>query len=194
MRAAKLTGFATGLAVAIFWLDLGPFPIYGLQVGVAPAVPSAADPAVTSASTAAQVPGRSPFRLSDREARCLARTVFFEARGESLRGQLAVAMVVRNRMRHATFPGNACTVIHQVAAFSWYSDGKSDDPTDYRGPANRTAWVSSRRLVDALRRNRMADPTDGADHYHATYVSPDWSRHFAQTAHIGEHLFFRGRR
>jgi len=102
--------------------------------------------------------------------------------------------VALNRARESDYPSDVCAVIHEVAAFSWYSDGKSDNPKDYPGPADRRAWARARQLVDALKTGRVKDPTRGADHYHAVYVSPDWSDNFPQTAKIGSHLFYRGGR
>ncbi|HKL77709.1 MAG TPA: cell wall hydrolase [Gammaproteobacteria bacterium] len=186
-------GFATGLAVATFWLDLGPFPVHGQQFRIAPeARPFQAE--LDSRQEAGAAPGEGPFRLSEREARCLARTVFFEARGEPALGGMSVALVALHRMQKRAYPSDACNVIHQVAAFSWYSDGKSDDPDDYPGPADQRAWANAQRVVDVLRTSRIQDPTGGADHYHAVYVSPDWANHFPRTARIGDHLFYRGHR
>ncbi|HKJ72328.1 MAG TPA: cell wall hydrolase [Gammaproteobacteria bacterium] len=190
---ATLSGAVAGLLIALFWLDLGPFPVPGLSLDLAPRIPAAPE-ARTAAGNATAPPGEGPFAFSGREAGCLARTVFFEARDQSLKGQLSVALVALHRAREGRYPGDLCSVIHQVAAFSWYSDGKPDDPRDYPGPANRRAWQTARQLVATLRASRLNDPTDGADHYHAAYVSPEWSSHFAQTARIGDHLFYRGRR
>ncbi|MFA9461805.1 cell wall hydrolase [Thiohalorhabdus sp. Cl-TMA] len=189
---AMLNGIATGLAVAIFWLDLGPFPIYGESAHLAPQTfGSLAGPSLPVSGSSSTAPGMGPFLLTERESRCLARTVFFEARGEPLLGELSVALVALNRVRQPAYPSDACAVIHEVAAFSWYSDGESDDPTDYPGIANRRAWVRAQRLVEALQTSRVMDPTAGADHYHAVYVSPDWAKEFPQTARIGSHLFYR---
>lgn len=192
MRPLML-GFATGLAVATLWLDLGPFPVSGQQFHLSPeSAPAAADR--SRPAERHSPPGEGPFHLTEREARCLARTVFFEARGESELGGLSVALVALHRAREATYPADTCAVIHQVAAFSWYSDGKSDDPADYPAPADQRAWQEAQGVVDVLRTSRIQDPTGGADHYHAVYVSPDWSRHFPRTARIGDHIFYRGRR
>ena len=187
----RVTCFLPGLALATLVWDLGPFHAFGMSVPLAANLPASGNPPAPGASYGSPVPGEGPFRLTEQEARCLARTVFFEARGESLRGKLSVALVALHRAQRPRFPDETCEVIHQTAAFSWYSDGKSNDPETYRGPANRRAWVTARRLVDNLRRGRLHDPTHGADHYHADYVSPDWSRYFPRTARIGQHLFYR---
>jgi spore germination cell wall hydrolase CwlJ-like protein len=193
MMRPLVLGFATGLAVATLWLDLGPFPAHGQRFHLSPKTPPAkAD--LSPAGKAETPPGEGPFRLTDREAQCLARTIFFEARGQSELGGLSVALVALHRARQASYPADTCAVIHQVAAFSWYSDGKSDDPADYQAPADQRAWRDARQVVEVLQNSRVQDPTGGADHYHAVYVSPEWSRHFPRTARIGDHIFYRGHR
>jgi N-acetylmuramoyl-L-alanine amidase len=109
---------------------------------------------------------------------CVAMAVYFEARGEPTAGQIAVAQVIRNRIEDPRYPDNACDVVKQgyywngvpirnKCQFSFYCDGKSDDPK------NKQAWFNS--LYIAHLSGFIPDITDGATHYHSTKVFPEWA-------------------
>ncbi len=126
---------------------------------------------------------------------CLAMNIYWEARSESLDGQLAVAAVTMNRVQSKRFPDNVCDVVHQGGEdrlhrcqFSWWCDGKSDRPREM------TAWESARGLAHVSLSNEAPDPTNGATHYHASYVQPGWSRQLQLAAVIGEHNFYTNQR
>jgi len=120
------------------------------------------------------------------EEDCLANAVYFEARGESLEGQLAVAEVVLNRARSGRYPATWCGVVTQRAQFSFVHGGVI--PAANRGSE---AW---RRAVAIARiaqqgSNRMLAPN--VLWYHANYVSPAWGRRLARSSVIGAHIFYR---
>ena len=132
-----------------------------------------------------------------KELRCLAQNIYFEARGEKMEGQLAVAMVTMNRVNSRYFPNSICGVVWQKRQFSWTHDGKSDRPTDKR------AWKLAREiasytlhLFNKLPANlrKALDNTRGALHYYApSLASPYWAEVHTVTREIGNHVFLDGR-
>ncbi len=114
---------------------------------------------------------------------CLALAIYFEARNQPIQGQLAVAHVVLNRVADKRWPNNVCDVVYQHKQFSFFSDGKSDRPTDDK------AWRKSRALATVA--TLTADTTGGATHYHADYVAPVWGLCLRPERIIGQHVFFR---
>lgn len=159
------------------------------------AIPGASIPAAPSAVTAARLDFASldamPAASGDAQWQCLAEAVYFESRGEPLAGQIAVAEVVLNRTDSPSYPGSVCGVTKQGAGsgrgcqFSYACDGHPD--TMRSGVARERAGKIARMLIDG----RPRTVTDGATHFHATRVRPDWSRRFARTAAIGHHIFYR---
>ncbi|WP_404381787.1 cell wall hydrolase [Caenispirillum salinarum] len=131
--------------------------------------------------------------VSREELVCLALNDYFEARGESMRGRVAVAQVVLNRARDGRFPRDLCKVVTQnlsgrkfACQFSWTCDGRSDEPQDL------VAWRQSLILAIAVTRvtNGISDPTEGALWYHAHSVSPGWAGRLAEVVAIGGHTFY----
>lgn len=128
-----------------------------------------------------------------REASCLATAIYFEARGEPLKGQKAVAEVIMTRAGSGRYPGSICGVVYQnshqhlACQFTFTCDGKADKPRDM------VAWNLSKRIaVAALTKARNKRPiTKWATHYHATYVNPRWASKLHKTARIGTHIFYR---
>jgi spore germination cell wall hydrolase CwlJ-like protein len=125
------------------------------------------------------------------ELECLALTIYFEARGESDEGKLAVGHVVMNRAQHSLFPHRVCDVVRQGGdklrfrcQFSWWCDGRSDRPRD------RQAWSKSRALAGLIYWDYSRDPTAGALWYHAEHVRPSWRRDLAPGPKIGHHIFY----
>ena len=120
---------------------------------------------------------------------CLATAVYFEARGEPFVGQSAVAHVVLNRVMDTRFPDDICSVVKQgptyACQFSYYCDGKSDQPTDEQ------AWQTAVLAAYGSMTGRTYDPTDGATHYHADYVNPEWADVKYKTVRINDHIFYR---
>ena len=120
------------------------------------------------------------------EHMCLAKNIYFEARNESLTGQVAIALVTLNRLQEARWSSEVCGVVHDNNQFSWYWDGLSDRPRNYAS-YNSVALVAS-HMLDAD--TAMHDFTYGSTHYHANYVSPYWSEYMILKAKIDTHLFY----
>ena len=122
---------------------------------------------------------------------CLAEALYFEARGERVRGQFAVAEVILNRVTSPLYPDSVCGVINQGTGrqyqcqFTYTCDGIADTVHEHLA-YSRVAKIAQIMLAGAPR-----DLTSGATHYHTTAVNPSWSRSFPQTAMIGVHIFYR---
>lgn len=127
----------------------------------------------------------------DAEWQCLSEALYFEARGETVKGQFAVAEVILNRAKSAQYPQTVCGVIRQGTGrkhqcqFSYTCDGSKEVIAEHRA-FERVSKVA-RAILDGARVNL----TDGATHYHTMNVRPSWSRVYTQTAAIGVHLFYR---
>jgi Cell Wall Hydrolase len=125
---------------------------------------------------------------------CLARAIYFEARNQPYRGQVAVAQVVMNRVFSGIYPRDVCGVIYQNAhhrlacQFTFACDGKPDIVTE------RRPWYRARRIARQTLDGKLYVQAVGtATHYHATYVHPYWVREMRRYAREGIHLFYRPR-
>ncbi|MFA7430046.1 MAG: cell wall hydrolase [Rhodospirillaceae bacterium] len=126
---------------------------------------------------------------------CLALNDYWEARGESLEGRVAVARVVLNRMTDDRYPNSVCDVIHQhmvpemprACQFSWTCDGRPDTPTDEH--SWRRSLLLAAAMLDA--ESAIDDPTRGALWYHAASVRPTWVAQLVEATVIGSHTFYR---
>ena len=155
------------------------------------------------ATTSVDMPEVNAFR--NQEAVCLAKNMYYEARNQGLAGQLAVSLVVMNRVKDDRYPNTICEVVEQGPVreswkkngvfypirnrcqFSWYCDGKSDEPkepTTY----GRVLDLSLDLVYDDL---QVVDFTEGATHYHADYVFPAWRKSKTKTVEIADHIFYR---
>ena len=131
--------------------------------------------------------------LNEQEA-CLATAIYHEARGESIKGQFAVAEVILNRVASRDFPSSICGVVYQGAhgqarggcQFSFACDGRSE------AMPNRSAARKARRIAQLMSEGAHSRLTQGALYFHTTAVSPAWSQRFTRTSQIGAHLFYRG--
>lgn len=125
------------------------------------------------------------------QSRCLAEALYFEARGESVRGQVAVAEVILNRVDSPAFPDSVCDVVHQGTGrkfqcqFTYTCDGHADTI------ANKAAFAQVTKLARLMVQGAPRRLTDGATHYHTSAVAPRWARVFPHTATIGVHRFYR---
>jgi spore germination cell wall hydrolase CwlJ-like protein len=117
---------------------------------------------------------------------CLAKNIYFEARNESLKGQIAIALVTLNRLQEARWSEEVCGVVYDNKQFSWFSDGLSDRPRNYAS-YDSVALVASHMLDADM---AMYDFTYGSTHYHANYVSPYWSDYMILKVKIDTHLFY----
>lgn len=117
-----------------------------------------------------------------KEARCLAQAVYHEARGESLRGQRAVAHATLNRVRAEKWPDTICGVVNQPGQYSWHGKAKRISDQD--------AYQQALKVATAAINGRSADPTRGATYFFSGRA-PGWARRFETTAVIGSHTFKR---
>lgn len=113
---------------------------------------------------------------------CLAIAIYFEARGEPYMGQRAVANVVINRVEDHRYPDTVCGVVFEKKAFSFTHDGKSDKMK------NKKAKVKAMELSKLTLEGDLLGIT--STHYHATYVSPFWAKHYKFDGKIGVHVFY----
>ena len=143
-------------------------------------------------------PPARPFSLAGASAdvrakalECLTSAIYYEAGQESAAGQLAVAQVVLNRVRHPAFPSSVCGVIYEGSTratgcqFTFTCDGSLA-----RGPVP-ALWNRARQVAQAALAGRVAAEVGNATHYHANYVLPYWAPTLAKTAVIDTHIFYR---
>ena len=132
---------------------------------------------------------------------CLAQNIYFEAANQPLAGRIAVSNVVMNRVEDGQFPNSICGVIYEAkweenwkgnmipirnqCQFSWFCDGKSDDPTDSK------TWMQAIRLADRMLDGTYEDITEGALWYHADHVDPYWNDYLEETVTINNHIFYK---
>lgn len=128
-------------------------------------------------------------RSGGRDWECLARAVYFEARGEAVAGQFAVAEVILNRVDSPHYPSSVCGVVNQGGRggcqFSYTCDGVPDRIGE------REAWARAGKIATVMLAGAPRALTQGATHFHTTAVRPRWAKRFAHTARIGRHLFYR---
>ena len=144
------------------------------------------DPA-SSASSLRELVSTIPTagRLSE-ELHCLAGAVYFEARGEPLEGQLAVAQVIVNRAEDRRFPSNYCGVVYQRSQFSFVKGGRM--PKVRTGSA---AWKRAEAIARIAHRGLWDSKAGDALFFHANYVRPRWSHRKVALATIDTHVFYR---
>jgi N-acetylmuramoyl-L-alanine amidase len=134
------------------------------------------------------------LQIVKRELGCLARNVYFEARGEPEAGQYAVAEVTMNRKASGRFPDTVCAVVYQknwdmlrgryVGAFSWTELGDLPAPSG-------ADWDRARKVAQDVYFGRRAPQLQGALYYHATNIEPSWAKQMKLVARIGGHDFYR---
>jgi N-acetylmuramoyl-L-alanine amidase len=122
----------------------------------------------------------------DEQGNCLATAVYFEARGESVEGQLAVARVVMNRAASDRYPPDWCGVVKQPAQFSFVRHGQFPWID-----TSSAAWARAQGVARLAMANVV--PSVGSDvlWYHADYVAPSWGHHLNIVEKIGAHIFYR---
>ncbi|MBC2773042.1 cell wall hydrolase [Rhizobium sp. AQ_MP] len=130
--------------------------------------------------------------FSDKEQKCLAEGIYFEARGESVKGQAAVAQVILNRVRNPHYPDTICGVVYQNedwrnrCQFSFACDRIPDLVTSPRH------WKIAKEIAMAVTAGKIWFKDVGsATHYHATYVRPAWGPTMKRVEKIGKHIFYR---
>lgn len=135
------------------------------------------------------------LKVSDRELWCMATAIYFEARGESYRGQVAVAQVVMNRTKDHRYPDTICGVVFQnqhkrnACQFSFACDG-IPEVVNERKPWEQAEDIAAKVTSGALYLAEVGDAT----HYHATYVRPAWAPRMDKVTQIGLHVFYKFKR
>ena len=139
---------------------------------------------------------QSLANVDDGEEHCLATAIYFEARGESEKGQKAVAEVILRRTKTPGRPTTVCGVVFEGSErrtgcqFSFTCDRASDV-----APLN-AAWLRAHRIASEMlggALDRLTSIVRGATFYHARHVSPPWASRMVKVARIGSHIFYRPR-
>ena len=132
------------------------------------------------------------------EIECLALNVYYEARSSNLADKAGTADVVLNRVLDVRYPETICGVVYQsvknnngsvkrnACQFSWYCDGKADVPQD------EDKWIEAQMIAwDIVENGQFRGITEGATHYHATYVKPRWASSLQMVGRLGAHIYYR---
>jgi spore germination cell wall hydrolase CwlJ-like protein len=156
------------------------------------AIPRALFAAVATCASGFSGPAASQTssgEVSD-DQRCLALSMYFEARSEGPEGMRAVGSVVLNRIASDEFPDTACAVVYEggetpPCQFSWWCDGRSDAPT------NSEHWETALALAAEMLEERGDDPTDGALFFHSADIPVPWQLERKRTVQILGHVYYR---
>lgn len=202
--AAKRSGNGatptTPRALALSSATPAPAEAVPIEVAAAPvSLPPSSAPGAAAAGTVRSGPDPrsryadliAPDNL-DREQRCLAEAVYFEARSEPEDGQAAVAQVILNRVRSGLYPASVCGVVYQnrhrhlACQFTFACEGRALRVTEI------DAWDAAKRVARDVTDGRtyLAD-VGGSTHYHADYVRPYWARRLRKMDVIGRHVFYQ---
>ena len=132
-----------------------------------------------------------PVPKSDKQVSCLAEALYFEARGEPIKGQLAVGEVILNRVEDTRYPSSICKVVNQgtgrrfACQFTYTCDGKLETVHE------RKPYEMALKIAKILMTTHDRKLTRGSTHYHSNYVDPKWSKKFERVAKFGRHIFYR---
>jgi hypothetical protein len=179
---------------SVSFLDF-PGQTMQFQPGLATLPPSAAAIAYrpTPEGLGFKYQGESQAEFEARERRCLATAIYFEARGEPTRGQIAVGQVILNRVRSPQFPETICGVVYQGqmapgCQFSFACDGKTDTPKP------GAQWDLAQTLSHKITSGQVWLAEVGySTYYHADYVRPGWASDMNKIDSIGRHIFYKKR-
>jgi hypothetical protein len=134
-------------------------------------------------------------KVSDKEVWCMATAIYFESRGESYRGQVAVGQVVMNRVAHKLYPDTICGVVFQnqnkrnACQFSFACDGIPETVNDQK------SWKQAMAIAkDVISGKEYLADVGYSTHYHATYVYPHWAPRMKKNVKIGMHVFYQFKR
>ncbi len=119
----------------------------------------------------------------DSELECMAKVVHHEAANQSLRGQLAVAQLILNRLKSPLFPKTICAVVNQRGQFF--------QTRAWPAPVHSPRWHTSVAIARIAREANMPEIAPGALFYHAAFVTPPWSKRRVKVGRIGENVFYR---
>jgi spore germination cell wall hydrolase CwlJ-like protein len=131
--------------------------------------------------------GGTKKALADKQVRCLAENIYYESRGESLQGQVAVAKVTLNRLDEG-YARTVCGVVKQGCQFAWTCNHPGTPPGGHLW--QQAVGIAVLAINDG---DKVEDPTNGATHFHATYINwqPGWKRVKDSVNKIGNHIFYR---
>jgi spore germination cell wall hydrolase CwlJ-like protein len=149
--------------------------------------PAAATPITADEAAAVDPEGDAP--LED-PLTCLARTIYWEAKGEDIAAMEAVANVVMNRLADDRFPDTVCGVVTEgdeqgPCQFSWWCDGNPIEAAE--ADQHEIAMDVTRRALN----QELEDRTDGALFFHGAGANPDWAADYVETVTLGGHVFYR---
>jgi spore germination cell wall hydrolase CwlJ-like protein len=187
--AAPLHAQTEGLA-ANLGAKTGLFEMKPGVIAMAPIPDTADTPSGTVAADETGVELSSGKHASAKA--CLTTAIYFEARGESVKGQRAVGEVILARTRQPGRPKSVCGVVYEGShrstgcQFSFTCDGIADVVR------NSAAWARAKRVAAlVLSSSGRKKVSRGATHYHATSVRPYWASSMVKVARIGSHIFYR---
>lgn len=126
----------------------------------------------------------------DEAITCLARSIYWEAKGKDTTEMEAVANVVMNRLGHAGFPDTVCAVVKQGSEtkkcqFSWWCDGRPDTAQE------ETQYAIAKEIARKALNKQLPDHTGGAMYFHDRTVKPDWAKEYIKTAETGMFQFYK---
>lgn len=117
---------------------------------------------------------------------CIAKNIYYESRGEGLKGMLAVGQVTKNRVESPKYPKDYCKVVFQSKQFSWTNNKKRSSKKELE------AWETARNLAKILYWNNLPiDLTKGATHFYSGYKKPYWAKYYEKTVKINNHTFYK---
>ena len=185
----------SGLSAALFMSS--PGDLSEMEAAFTAGRPTPSPQAVayrpSQAALAFKSAGESQAEFEERERRCLSTAIYFEARGEPIRGQIAVAQVILNRVRSPQFPETICGVVYQGqmqkgCQFSFACDGHTDMPR------NNDQWALAQDIAKQASSGQVWLPEVGySTYYHANYVRPGWVNNMSKIDKIGNHIFYKKR-
>ena len=126
----------------------------------------------------------APPTIDSEQHECLALNIYHEARGERVEGQIAVAQVTLNRVKHDEWGSTICEVVYQPKQFSW------THMIEDQAPKYSKSWRKAKIIARDVMIGNVEDPTMGAVYYHANYVNPNWAEYMDLSKVIGNHLFY----
>lgn len=151
-------------------------------------LPVARSEAITTSEVQAVDPaGVAPL---DDAITCLARSIYWEAKGKSSADMEAVASVVMNRLGHEGFPDTVCAVVKQGSEskncqFSWWCDGRPDTVQE------ATQYAIAKEIARKALNKQLNDRTNGAMYFHDRNVKPDWAKKYLKTTETEMFLFYK---
>lgn len=150
-------------------------------------LPIAPEPAVAAPvlTLAEMVDDFASTEVADAEHECLAGAVYFESKGEPLKGQLTVAEVILNRASSGRFPSTVCGVVKQRGQFSFIRGGRFPAI-----PRSSAQWKEAVAIAHIARQELAEGSAPKALFFHARHVSPRWKK-LVRVATVGNHVFYR---